>query len=90
MWYHAPNINGCELWEAQGATMGIEDKIYAPLELYLMGLIPAEDVPDVTFYSGLSVIPNASYPLADGYFAAEAVETWSIGDIISRFGTATD
>lgn len=86
MWYHAPNINGCELWEAQGATMGIEDKIYAPLELYLMGLIPAEDVPDVTFYSGLSVIPNASYPLADGYFAAEAVETWSIGDIISRFG----
>lgn len=85
-WYHAPNINYCETWDAQGATMGIEDKTYAPLELYLMGLISAEEVPDVTFYSGLSNIPDSRFSLADGYFAAEKSETWSIEDIIERFG----
>ncbi len=66
--------------------MGIEDKTYAPLELYLMGLISAEEVPDVTFYSGLSNIPDSRFSLADGYFAAEKSETWSIEDIIERFG----
>ncbi|HQH41067.1 MAG TPA: hypothetical protein PK825_04930 [Bacteroidales bacterium] len=85
-WYCAPNINSSELWEPQGATMGIEDKTYAPLELYLMGLIPAEEVPDVTFYSGLSQISNPDYSLADGYFAAETAQTWSIQDFITRIG----
>jgi hypothetical protein len=34
---------------------------YAPLELYLMGLIPASEVPDTVSFSGLSATPEEFY-----------------------------
>jgi PKD repeat protein len=54
---------------------------YSPIELYLMGFAPKEEVPDLKVYSGLSLVPNET---RYGVFMAKEVKTYSIDDIIKK------
>lgn len=56
---------------------------YSDLELYLMGLAPKEEVPDLKVYSGLSLAPNDT---RSGVFMAKEIKTYTINDIISKNG----
>lgn len=57
---------------------------YAPLELYLMGLLPPEEVPDVPIFEGI----ETSLPLQDGrrLFRARGPRIVTIDDIIAVHG----
>lgn len=58
---------------------------YSPLELYLMGFIPPEDVPDIHYFTGVSGSANERIHL-NGIFYAEQEHVITIDDIIKRFG----
>lgn len=56
---------------------------YAPLELYLMGLIPPDDVPPAHVAGGASLSDR-------GRVAAESVRVVTIGDLVARAGGVRD
>lgn len=58
---------------------------YAPIELYLMGLIPKEEVPDILLFKDVWGTSSEN-PLTNGIFYAEREETITIDDIIARYG----
>ena len=62
--------------------------MYAPLELYLMGMIPSSDVPDVHYFTGVSGNSQEWIGL-NGVFYAENENILTINDIISRLGQRT-
>ena len=64
---------------------------YAPIELYLAGLVPPQDVPDIWVAEdgaflydgdGVSVYDDRGYPI----FTASRVSTYTIDDIIAEHG----
>ena len=57
---------------------------YAPLELYLMGLIPASEVPDIISFSGLSATPEDFYG-AQTWTAQQKITT-SMTSIVEKLG----
>lgn len=57
---------------------------YADLELYLMGLLPKEDVEDITVFTGLSATNLAD--ARDGKFTATSKTIVTIDDIIADKG----
>ena len=58
---------------------------YSKLELYLMGLIPKDQVPSIRIFSGLTGVPTAKVP--NKYqFLAKNMKTITIDDIISKHG----
>ena len=61
------------------------NKKYAQLELYLMGMIPSSDVPDIHYFTELSGTPQEWIGL-NGIFYAEKENILTIDDIIARFG----
>lgn len=71
--YNGFNMQGICKWE------------YAPLELYLMGLIPVEEVPDIHIYKGISET-NADQIYKDGTFTANEVITYTPTDLIKKLG----
>ena len=66
---------------------------YSPIELYFAGLVPSEEVPDTWFAedgrwlyeNGRQVLDDAGNPV----FVADKVSTWSVEDIVRRFGMRT-
>ncbi|KAA1260344.1 BNR/Asp-box repeat protein [Rubripirellula obstinata] len=56
---------------------------YSPIELYLMGLIPAAEVPDLQIATGVS---NSTYSNGTTTFTADAITNMSIEDIIAIDG----
>ena len=58
---------------------------YSKLELYLMGLLPASEVPPVTIFHGMKVIKRAT-STSDEEFSAKSVTTLTIRDIIKKYG----
>lgn len=67
-------------------TMNSSSYAYAPFELYLMGLLPAEEVPDIHYFTDLHGSPTEN-PSVNGIFYAGQEHVLSIQDIVSRFGT---
>ena len=67
-------------------TMNSSSYAYAPFELYLMGLLPAEEVPDIHYFTDLQGSPTEN-PSVNGIFYAGQEHVLSIQDIVSRFGT---
>lgn len=60
-------------------ALGWTDGLYAPLELYLMGMIPPDEVPDVH----VLINPDVSNPER---VAAEQVQTYTIEEIMAAAG----
>lgn len=58
---------------------------YAPLELYLMGLAPISEVPDVHVYKDISET-NSAQIYKDGTFTAKKVITYTQDDLIAKWG----
>ena len=58
---------------------------YAPLELYLMGLLPPEEVPDIHYFTEVSGTSGEN-PSKNGIFYAEQEHILTIRDIINKFG----
>lgn len=59
---------------------------FAPLELYLMGFISPDEVPNIYYYTGISG-SSLENPSKNGIFYAEEEHIITIQDIISKFGT---
>ena len=57
---------------------------YSPLELYMMGLAPKSEVPDVTVFSGLTIDANDFFQ--KGNFFATSKKTLSLDQIITQTG----
>ncbi|MCB1303313.1 MAG: hypothetical protein KDK37_03520 [Leptospiraceae bacterium] len=57
---------------------------YSPIELYLMGLIPSSEVPDIK----VAVNPEPE-DFPNGIFAADSIDTVTIDDIIADHGLRT-
>ena len=63
---------------------------YSPIELYFAGLMPSEEVPDLWFADDArwlyendrQVLDEAGSPV----FVAESISTWSVEEIVERFG----
>lgn len=58
---------------------------YAPLELYLMGLAPLSEVPDLHIYKGISNT-NSGLLMKDGTFTAKEVITYTADDLLRKWG----
>lgn len=63
----------------------ISSPYYAPIELYMMGLIGKEEVPDILLFKGVSGTATDN-PMTNGVFYAEREETVTIEDIIAKYG----
>jgi hypothetical protein len=70
--------NGDGTWRLAPVT---DNEVYSPLELYIMGLIPADEVPPIHLLS----YPNVSDPER---VTAESVRTIKIDDILGAAGGA--
>lgn len=82
---------GCSAVEQYGeqrplrfTQAGVSNLYYPPLELYMMGLIPASEVEPIHIFKGVSV-PNNTWE--DGIFYADSEEIVTIDDIITKYGT---
>ncbi len=69
-----PNVDGT--WKLASIA---ENAMYAPLELYIMGLVPAADVPPVHLLSGPDLSDSER-------ISATAVQTVAIEDIVAAQG----
>jgi hypothetical protein len=65
---------------------GVVPKPYSPIELYLAGLIPPEEVPDLWVAEDGAWLDEYAKD-GDRLFTASAVRTYTIEDIISEHGT---
>ena len=61
------------------------NQYYAPLELYLMGLVPKEEVPDILIFKNVWGTSNEN-PIINGVFYADSEETLTINDIVTKYG----
>ena len=61
----------------------ISNITYAPLELYLMGLIPASEVPEMHIFRNVRTEGSTS---DNGIFYADSQKTITIDDIINKYG----
>lgn len=66
-------------------TVNSSNYAYGPLELYLMGFLPPEEVPDIHYFTGVSGSATEN-PSKNGIFYAEEEHVLRIEDIIDRFG----
>ena len=66
-------------------TVNASSYYYAPLELYLMGLIPADEVPDTYIYDGISGNSEENV-YKNGIFYATTEKKLTIRDIINKIG----
>jgi hypothetical protein len=82
--WHAKGPDGAPGFLTTGPSRdGIARRVqpYAPLELYLMGLLPADSVPPFRVAHGAEWIVEGS-----GVFRADSIRTVSIEDLVQRFG----
>uniref|UniRef100_UPI003AB6AC66 hypothetical protein n=1 Tax=Phocaeicola coprophilus TaxID=387090 RepID=UPI003AB6AC66 len=70
-------------WGYDGFSQELSSGYFAPLELYLMGLLPSSDVPDMHVFKDVK-IENETW--GDGTFYANSEITYTIEDFITRYG----
>lgn len=61
------------------------NQYYAPLELYMMGLIPKEEVPDIRIFKDVWGTADEN-PNTNGIFYANSEEILTIDDIVTKYG----
>lgn len=82
--YRASSYTSQILNNKKGFTQaGISNQAYAPLELYLMGLIPASEVPIIHSFQNVRT-DNDTWD--NGIFYAESQKTITINDIVEKYG----
>ena len=67
-------------WGFEGFSQELSNGYYAPMELYLMGLISASEVPD------MHVFKNVKVEDYSGTFYADSEITYTIEDFIAKYG----
>ena len=67
-------------WGFDGFSQELSSEYFAPMELYLMGLIPASEVPD------MHVFKNVKIEDYSGTFYADSEITYTIEDFIAKYG----
>lgn len=67
------------------ATVNASSYYYAPLELYLMGFISPDEVPDTHVFDGISGNEKENV-YTNGIFYAETEKKYTIRNIIDKFG----
>ena len=75
----------CSLTDWCFGVVNSSNTEFAPLELYLMGLIPANEVPDIHYFTGISG-SSLENPSKNGIFYAEEEHIVTIEDLISKYG----
>lgn len=75
----------CSLTDWCFATANSSNEAYAPLELYLMGLISPDEVPDIYYYTGVSGSKSEN-PAKNGVFYAEEERVITIKSLIDLYG----
>ena len=82
--YRASSYSGQTKLNKKAFTQaGISNTMYASLELYLMGLIPAAEVPEMHVFKK---VRTESDTWDNGIFYAESQETITMNDIIKEYG----
>lgn len=80
--------NGDSTWTTDPATGGV----FTPLDLYLLGLLPADEVPPVTVLEPLSAEPRSRESAPEWlwydapYTVAAAASSWTIDDLVAANG----
>ncbi len=75
----------CSLTDWCFFTVNSSSYAYAPFELYLMGFIPPEEVPNIHYFTDVKGSKSEN-PSKNGIFYAEEEHVLTIEDIIARFG----
>ncbi len=75
----------CSLTDWCFGTVNSSSYAYSPFELYLMGFISPEEVPDIHYFTGVTGSKSEA-PSKNGIFYAEEEHVLTIEDIIARFG----
>ena len=70
-------------WGFDGFSQELSSGHFAPLELYLMGLLPANEVPDMHIFKNVK-LENDTWE--DGTFYADSEITYTIEDFIAEYG----
>lgn len=75
----------CSLTDWCFGTVNSSSYAYAPLELYLMGFLPPEEVPDIHYFTDLGG-SSSENPSKNGIFYAGEEYILRIEDIINKLG----
>ena len=70
-------------WGFDGFSQELSNGYFAPLELYLMGLLPSDSVPDMHVFNDVTVENNT---WGDGTFYAKSEKIFTMEDFIKKYG----
>lgn len=70
-------------WGFDGFSQELSNRYFAPIELYLMGLLPAESVPDMHVFHDVTLEQET---WGDGTFYAKSESTITMDDFIKKYG----
>ena len=70
-------------WGFDGFSQELSNGYFAPIELYLMGLLPAESVPDMHVFHDVTLQQET---WGDGTFYAKSESTITMDDFIKKYG----
>ncbi|MCI7008259.1 MAG: BACON domain-containing protein [Parabacteroides sp.] len=70
-------------WGFDGFSQELSNGYFAPIELYLMGLLPAESVPDMHVFHDVTLEQET---WGDGTFYAKSESTITMDDFIKKYG----
>ena len=70
-------------WGFDGFSQNLSNGYFAPIELYLMGLLPAESVPDMHVFHDVTLEQET---WGDGTFYAKSESTITMDDFIKKYG----
>ena len=70
-------------WGFDGFSQELSNGYFAPLELYLMGLLPSDSVPDMHIFNDVTVENNT---WGDGTFYAKSETVFTMKDFIKKYG----
>lgn len=70
-------------WGFDGFSQELSNGYFAPIELYLMGLLPAESVPDMHVFHDVTLEQET---WGDGTFYAKSESTVTMDDFIKKYG----
>ena len=85
MLFDANGPTGSDDWYANSSYTNAVG--YAPLELYLLGLIEANQVPDIQYGTNASFVPGPTNPF--GIFQADSIQTVTYQNIVNGEGLRT-
>ena len=70
-------------WGFDGFSQELSNGYFAPLELYLMGLIPSDEVSDMHVFNDVTIDNNT---WGDGTFYAKSETVFTMEDFVKKYG----